>query len=265
MLSIEYLIWGSQFLTEITVGNVDYERYGWADPNYFSCILGFGLLIAYSGIVMPSSPKDRGRRIFYWLVLLLSLYVIMTIASRGATVAVFLSLIVMTLFSSIHTYKKVMFIVAFSGMLLLFYHFGYIQLLYDRFQSDDGTAGNRLVIWAAKLKAFADADVWHHLFGFGMKEGRQLGFTKIQGFHNEFLAFLVCYGIVGLILFVVMLFSPLFGIKRGGNKYILPYLVYLIAVCISLEPFSSQSIIYMSFFLYVLLLGKEYKDERISN
>ena len=250
VLSLEYFIWGGQFSQTISVGNEDFERLGWSDPNYFSCVLGFGTLISYSEL-LDNRIIEKKRNWLLLITLLLSLFVIVSTASRGASVALVIAIALATINSKIPIGRKVGIMLLGGILLYVTYKGGLFDLLFSRVANDDGTAGNRTLIWATKLSAFFSSDSLSVLFGYGIQGGRWLGFSKAQGFHNDYLAFLVSYGIVGFLLFVSVILSPLW--KKVNRRIIFPYLAYILIILGSLEPISSGNIIYFYFFLFILV------------
>ena len=104
------------------------------------------------------------------------------------------------------------------------------------------------------------------LFGVGWEKGIEYGAArlklKVLGFHNDFLAFLVCYGVIGLSLFLALLIQPLRNIKRRSQRWAVVYanVLYLIAGCATLEPFSTGNFTFYAFLMYTMLLARiEYK------
>lgn len=255
ILAIEYYLWGSQFSTTIMLGDKDFERLGWADPNYFTSCIGFGVIIAFSKLISGERKKNVKQNILCIITLFLSFIVILATASRGGILAISAAIVLITFFSEIRTSRKI-FVIMVSLLFVYFaYGFGQMDFILSRFRADDGTAGARTLIWADKLKYFFSSDALHQIFGYGIMGGRTIGGTKVQGFHNDFLAFLVCYGITGMFLFIHMIMAPLFPLNMS-NKAIIPYVAYLIIVCTSLEPFSASALMYFYFYIYILMLKK---------
>lgn len=249
ILSVEYFIWGDQFTMSIAADNQVFERMSWSDPNYFSCLLGFGPLISINELV--NSRKSKIYRIlFYLITFILTCYVMVSMASRGAIVALSIALIVMALFSDVSVWRKICLVLFLLLSFIALSHYGVLDLLFARFSGGDGTAGSRTLIWATKWNNYSRSDFVHLLFGYGLSDGLLLGYSHVQGFHNDYLAFLVCYGIVGLLLFLgVLLFPLLSHDSKVRRKFIIPYLSYVAIVCLSLEPISSGSFIYLYWFL----------------
>lgn len=81
-----------------------------------------------------------------------------------------------------------------------------------------------------------------------------LAFGYSRGFHNDYIAILVEYGIVGTLLFASLLLSP---IKNSCNKILVISIVVYIAMAAStLEPISGGMIMYFCFLLYAYVIGK---------
>ena len=257
ILSVEFFIWGGQFSETILIGEQEYERLGWSDPNYFSCILGFGALISYSELLETSVFRKKKKALLL-ITMLLAFYVMISIASRGATLALAISFILATMFSKISLRRR---IVGVAGLIILLFvsmRLGYFDFLFSRVANDDGTAGNRVEIWSTKFHEYVNSDLMHILLGYGIKEGRLLGFSKARGFHNDYLAFLVSYGVVGFISFISMFISPL--IHAGDSiRKVAPYLSYILIICLTLEPISSGNLIYFYFFIFILMIKDSFR------
>lgn len=254
ILSLEYFIWGNQFTNVVTIGGQDFERSGWSDPNYFSCVLGFGTLISFVHLVNRGKTLRKKIKVFYISIVIISLSVIIATASRGAIISLLAAAISVVMCANTQIRRKLLIISACSILILLCYKLGFFDLLVSRFVNDDGTAGDRTLIWSTKLSEFANSEFLSIIFGHGQKGGLLLGFNKLQGFHNDFLAFLVCYGLIGFILFVSVLLAPIW--KARDKKVALPYVTYMSVICMSLEPMSAGNLIYFYFYIYIILLVK---------
>ena len=110
-----------------------------------------------------------------------------------------------------------------------------------------------------KLKYFFDnSSLLQFIFGLGYDGGLRAGFSYERAFHNDFIAFLVEYGLIGFILFVTLIFYP---IKRVllKDKAVLGCVVFIIVNCMTLEPFSLGMFIYYFFLLYIYYQSMQYK------
>lgn len=252
-LSSAYVFYGKNFV--IYNQQSGFERMGWTDANYLGCVIGMGTIIA----IMELLKKNRS--IVYILFLLvttiLSLITLVINASRGAILAITVSTLILLLISKIKwSYKFSIIILLFSIAALLYYN-QYFNLLIYRFEIDDGTGAGRTMIWLTKLKAFyIEKNPLQWLFGLGYNGGFKLGFSYATGFHNDFIAFLIDYGILGLSLFVWALIIPTKEAKREMKPTIMALTLYLTLCCMTLEPITAGRLTYFGFYFYIILLAK---------
>lgn len=233
------------------------ETAGWTDPNYLGCIIGLGCVIAINELI--TAAKKGYLRIVYILTIVLSLFALAYLASRGAILAVAASAALLFSFSkSAKRSRKILFVVAMAGLLLFMYQSSALDALEARFQSDTMATGTgRTEIWAIKLKAFfSEGNLFNYLFGFGQEQGFLLGnFGRARAFHNDFIAFLVEYGFIGLFLFLMVLYYP---IKRTVKQYrntIIGLMAVIFVAALTLEPMSSDmpgSIAFTYFLFYII-------------
>ena len=139
---------------------------------------------------------------------------------------------------------------------------GGFDFLLARFENDEGEIGGRSIIWSEKIKAFvANGSIDKWIVGYGKKEGYELAFTlgnkRMIGFHNDFLSFFVCYGIFGLLYLLSLFIVP---IIRYKNLSVTSGILYIMAICLSLEPMSGLLDFYY-FYFFLIILGE---GERVS-
>lgn len=255
VLSMEFLLVGKDFVNEISVGGTDYIRKGWTDPNYFGCILGIGVLVSIIELILNNNLSFR-LRIYYYSTIILSIITIISVASRGALLAILVPVLLIIFRSSIKAKYKLITILLIAFFVVVLYSSHLLDLVIARFMNDAGDAGERTLIWTKKFTAFLEEGTpWSWLFGVGYDRGMNLGYSHPQGFHNDFFAFFIDYGIVGFILFFCFLFYPLLRAKQN-RLYVWAIIVYVMLVSLTLEPFSSGSLIYYYFMTYALLLGR---------
>ena len=256
-LSLLYFLNYDQFVEDYDAKQ-GLERSGWIDPNYFSCVLGMGGLSAFILLL-----KDRCR----WLMKLLLLFTMIIsfitqviLASRGGALAITVSVLILLLFSRIRFTYKIISLGFVICLVIWMYSNGYFQLLEHRIQTDSGGGSGRLDIWEAKMNFFFNhGHLLHWLFGFGYQSGFELAGTEGigVGFHNDFVAVLCEYGILGLIVFVYWFSYPFFRAIKENKIIILSMLTYLFVVCATLEPISSGALPYFAFYFTILQLSKK--------
>lgn len=233
----------------------DMEQMGWRDPNYLSCALGTGLVVSVSELFKVGKSK-------FYLILLMTTIVLSAIsllglASRGMSLAVSISIGTLILFSKVKNRIKVFTIVSLFIFVLFLYTNQYFDFLISRFNNDDGTGGNRTIIWAKKINAFwNEANVLNWLFGFGKDGGFKLGFYGGASTHNDYISILINYGVVGVFLFLKAITYPLRVCPLRKRPQIAALLLYLLVCSISIEPLCLGNIAYLGFFLYIVLTAR---------
>ena len=236
------------------------DRIGWGDANYFGMVLGLGTI---TGLVKLFGAKLRSistiDNLIYLLAIVLSIPVLLLNASRGAILSVVVAFLILLLFSKLKPGYKILISLLAVTLLFFLYNHQYMDLLMYRLQEDGVTTGaGRTTVWQEKLKAFGQKGMLQWFFGCGYYGGATIN-GYFRGFHNDYLAFLVDYGIVGLALFFYMLSYP-FKILPP-NSSLLPIIFsmmsYLATCFLTLEPMTFGKVTYFAFYLYVLLLAKQ--------
>jgi len=252
-LSIFFIVGGSAF--QMDFGTSEFERTEWMDPNYFGCIVGIGIMASMIEILYNRILKIP-ERIIFLLTIGLSLYVLILNGSRGALLATGMSLILLLIGNGQNISKKLLIICGFSIFIYMLYMSGTFDFLLYRIELDSGRGeSGRTFIWQTKMMAFSNQlSVLEQLFGIGYKNGMTLGFGFSRGFHNDYIAILVEYGVFGLMVFIGMLLSPL---RKSNNKVIvLSIIVYVAMASSTLEPISGGMIVYFGFLFYACMIGR---------
>jgi len=255
VLSVEFLTVGKYF-TE-TYSTDDFERMGWMDPNVFGCIIGIGILSAILAIV-NNIFRFRYSRIVLFSIVVVCFMAFLVNASRGASVALAIATALLVLLGTKRISIKFLSVILLSFIIFLMYYGHFFDNLVYRMSLDNmETGGERFVIWETRLKAFFDGSVAPQkvLFGMGDRDASFLGYGYYLGFHNDYLAMLMKYGIVGFVLWLSLLFYP---IKNAtSNKAIVIVFVSYLAICaFTLDLMNTGHIAFYYLLLFLLSLGK---------
>lgn len=234
-----------------------------SDPNYFACTLGMGALTSVIEIFRPVK-KPFYLKAFYIFVTAFSFVILILNASRGGVLSFAVAAAVIISFSRIGKTGKLASIVALGLLIVFIYENNYFALLEYRLQNDTGGGSQRTYIWMYKLTAFAqDSNFLHWLVGNGHNGGLAIGGSqfgygagKVLGFHNDFIAFLVDYGIIGLSLFIGLLYTMFRQAKKNKPMRIFCYaaLVFIFIQAMTLEPFTAGGLPIWTFAMYTMLL-----------
>lgn len=174
---------------------------------FFYSILSFILVYIIHYLLMYNNKMS------YALIGLCIIVIILT-SKRGALIA--LSPIVLT-FVFLKKGKlriNIKYVILFCLLFLLsfFYFDKYIDTILDRFKEDDTTnyGSGRFYIWYLIQKKYSAGSWFNQLFGFGNYSVYKLTGTRLDhdySAHSTYLALMFEYGIVGLALYLLMLYK----------------------------------------------------------
>lgn len=263
-----YLILTRDIFTYGSTGfTPELDRIGWSDQNYLGLGVGMGATVAFT-CLMHAKIYRWYFLIYSLAVFVVSIPVLLLMGSRGALACVIVSVLVQLMFSKAK--KKWKALLVFSGLGFLYYLYTneYFDLLERRAEYEDGSGSNRLLIWTKKFYAFIDnASIGDLIFGIGKDRG--VGITQILGknnvgFHNDFLAFFVSYGIIGLGFFLALILRPLRKLKWKSPYHtaVIANSVFLILGSLTVEPFYMDMFPVYAFLFYTLLLSKVKSERR---
>lgn len=260
VLSIAFLIYRDQFVIQV-IG--DMERSGWADPNYFGVALGMGTIVGMIKLFGGEWKKlSIVEKAVYITAVVSSVPALALNASRGAILAVIVGFVVLLFFSKVRFGYKILITVAAIVAVVYLYNNQYFELVEYRIMNDEGSGSGRTEIWSAKLSAFANGNLLNIIFGHGHVGGANIGGVHI-GFHNDYIGFLVDYGIIGFALLLCMLYYPIKIIPKGSfeKPSVIALIVFLATCFVTLEPLLTGIMAYFTFYMYALLLAKNPKQD----
>lgn len=256
-ISFIYLTNYKDFLVIYSRADSGVERGGWSDPNYLGCTVGMGVMAALV-LLMNRATSNFFYRLLGILTVCISVIAMVLMASRGALLSLALGVFYLVLMSRTSKKNKIVVIACLIGFTLYLMNSSYVELLQYRLSTESNDGGNgRFWIWQFKLDAFFNSGtIFNFLFGYGYNGALYLGDRGYWAIHNDFVALLCDYGLVGLSLFLYMLYYPI-KITNNENKVIvIALLLYLILCCCSLEPFSAGRLPFFGFYLFILCIAK---------
>lgn len=258
VLSSMYFLNYNRFIEDYNVSE-NLERSGWTDPNYLSCIIGMGVLSAF--ILLVSTAKRGILLVLYCtVVVVISVIAQVLLASRGGILSIVVSLCILIFTSKLKFSHKLFIVLLLACFAFCIISSDYVLLLEHRIQNDVGGGSGRLDIWQNKLTEYMNCgNPLKWIFGFGNISAFRLtavgdGFV---GFHNDYLAFLCAYGLIGFGMFIYILLYPL-KISNKQNRYVVISLLSYLMVCsLTLEPLSAGDISYIAFYYMILTYAAE--------
>lgn len=255
VLSSYFIVFQDQFTEDYYAQGSGLERSGWMDPNYFGMVIGMGVVAA---IVQLTKIKDLGilEKIFYITTVAIAIPTLVLNASRGSLLAVAVAFSVLLVFSKVKSIYKGLILMGVFGFVIYLYNNSYFDLLEYRILNDSGGGSGRSEIWERKIAAFTEGNIVEWLIGYGNIGGKELGMSSAFGSHNDFVAILCAYGVVGLLTFLSMLAYPVYNLKlQASNKAIVSAVtIYMFVVCLTLEPYTAGRLPYFSYLLYAFLI-----------
>lgn len=241
ILSIHYFIMYDTFLETWNKTN-EIERSGWNDPNYFSIMLDSGFMVSIMYIINSLNSKYFifNKKTLIIISVIIFIAVVMT-ASRAGFLCFILLLIAVLTTSKIKFHWYIIGTLIIYSVFMYVYKSGVANTLIFRFfeEGNANTGGGRTEIWGAGLNNFNSQSWIKQVFGGGYWHRAQL--TNGRESHNEFIAMILDYGYLGIILFLTMIIS-LCKIKKGKILLILLPVFYFIMSNISLSQFQYLNI-----------------------
>ena len=260
ILSLELLFAGNQFVE--SYGNTDISRVVWADPNYLGGVIGMG---AITSVVLLIRYKSTIIKIGVSIALMIIVMALVKNSSRGALLAAICGVSLILMGRGFKIWQKIIIIAIAVGFIVLLYNNGYFELLAYRLDNDTGGGSGRSGIWEKKLAVyFNDSSVFQMIFGRGYDNGIAAGFSYKKAFHNDFIAFLVEYGLIGFMAFVYMLIYPM-KCTHLKDSIVLGGTAFLMINCMTLEPFTLGMSIYYFFWLYIFMYANMYRRKHLFN
>jgi O-antigen ligase len=225
------------FITGRTVGQIGYEEGAWTDRTIDSdryTVEGFnandlGLLFAMSipiTIYLISRRKGGAVTYLYWLQLVAAITVILLTGSRTAVLALTASMMMLPFaIPQWPKSQKVVSLLVCAGIIvsaiLVVPAETWDRLLTIKAEVTSGTLDRRTVIWSAGLEIFDE----HPLVGVGSGSFPDLVVKRLDRAavaHNTFLSILVELGVIGFMIFSMLLLSMFYCALRtkGLRKYL---------------------------------------------
>lgn len=238
------------------------ERVGWTDPNYLGMIMGMGVVAGLLQIFNNRDSLNIIEKIIFYVVVVLPVPALLLIASRGAILSIVFAATVLVYFSKVKVAYKILFVVIAAIGLMWLYNNQYFDLLIYRIENDSGGGSHRTEIWIEKLDAFFNGNPLKWFFGYGYYGGLSISGT-FWGFHNDFVGFLVEYGLFGLLLFIAFIVYPIRRVPKHSIYRIgvVACVVYMITCCMTLEPYGGGRLPYYSFNLYTLVMANAARSQ----
>ena len=260
-LSIMFIVIGDRY-THAYNYQSGLEISNWIDPNYFSCVIGMGAMISLCEI-FTSSTKPL-KKVLDGVIIGFSLYTMVSVASRGGILAFVVGFVILFMFSKANRVYKMLILIVSAIFIWWMYTSSIFELLAYRIAEDDKGGNGRLMIWELKLVAFFnESHYFNYFFGIGYDNTIALGTAVKKGIHNDYIAFLIEYGLIGLSLFLAILSAPIRYLKEKQRfSQVLSLTLYLATCIFTLEPLTLGIMCFYLFYTYIYYYSQY--DEKLS-
>lgn len=255
VLGFYYFSTGTEF-TNTYAESAGLERTGWMDSNYFSTTIGFSALVSIAMLI--SQKNNLIETVLFSANTILSVIVMVLVASRGGILSLSAGACILLFSSKIKLRYKLFFAILLAAFVIYLFNNDYFALLQYRIEMDETGGSGRTGIWRMKLSEFYASSPLAWIFGMGFWNGTYLGgnVTNYSCFHNDYISYLVCYGIIGFVSYLLFLTYP---IRNSNRKHpicpvIIALVFYLATVSLTLEPMSSGLLNFFCYYYYILLL-----------
>lgn len=266
VLSVFYFTSGSEF-TRAYDQSSGLERTGWTDSNYFSTTIGFSVLVSIAMLI--SQKNSIIETILFVTNIIASTIVMVLVASRGGILSLAAGVGVLLLFSKLKTKYKILVVALIAAFIVYLFNNDYFALLQYRIEMDETGGSGRTEIWVTKLTEFFNSSPFVWIFGMGFWNGSYLGgsTTDYMCFHNDYFAYLVCYGIIGLMALIALLVYPLRNANKKHNIYpmIVSLVIYLAVTSLTLQPLCEGYLAYFYYYFFILLLMQHSKTDSLEH
>ena len=232
------------------------DRSAWTDPNYLSMIVGMGAVIGFRNILRIRNI-DRFTAVLSLISFFMAVPAMLLLVSRGGLLCLCGGIAVLMLFSKIKTSYKIGVIVFIVIFVIILYTNDFLTMLEERLNGEANASNNeRVWILQNRLTAFFEGFPFYWLVGYGLQDGLKLGLPFPMGSHNDYVAFLAEYGVIGLVMFLGMLSLPFYNMKHGTKVLgeVCAYTFYLLLASLTLEPFAFGRWVYYVFLLFIIII-----------
>ena len=252
ILSYYQLTVGTEYNFNVTIYGTNTEQSGFKDINYGAAVVACGIICSLIYLIVYASSLTK--KLLCVASMIVCVFSLVINASRNSLLIVILAVLFLLWFAKVRSFYKILAIAIATIIVYYIYSEGFTDYLLFRIENDEGGGSERTIIWLSKLEAFLEnSDFPHLLFGYGYESGRHIGFDNAA--HNDFVAFLLAYGFVGLSLFLAFFFYPL--VKMVYNKkYVILIYIALFLCSMTLEPLNAGRLPFYIMWLMALYIGQ---------
>lgn len=246
------------------------------DPNYYGMYALLVLTFIFMQLEVVKEPKKAA---FMWLLVISIGFLSILTVSRSLVVG-FVFVILLFVFLNFRKRKniKIFFLIVFFMILglLVGSYYGFFDNFIHRFEYStlSDLTGARSIIFFEYMTGFLSGDLWRYLFGSGVTGHPDFYFYDVNGFnsrgdfykpfatHNTFVELLVSFGILGSVVFLVLLYRCIFNdLLKSVNGFRIFDLMPLLIIVIYFFSLHNLSQYGFYFILVLVSMFLKYRNE----
>lgn len=191
------------------------------DPNEFASVF-----IVPLSLLLLNILNKKGPWTLQIVIMVAALYCVLMSGSRGALIATAIAMLIILVHSGKVNIKTLLIIVV-AGSFVLFISFQYIlplipddvltRMSLEALLKDGGSGRGDL--WTDAIRKIWNGSIFRMLFGYG-QYGLTVGTKGVsQTMHNQFIQQLSNYGIIGLLLYMILIYKSYKSIRMNCPRY----------------------------------------------
>lgn len=267
------LIWSSRFTAIIVLlsssyleGRIYLNGLVREDPNYLCAYFLFGIAEALD---VALDSKILKKELFAAVELIVYVYIIIGSGSRGGLLAVLMcASLVFLLYGkgkqrAKTIAKKLVVVIAVCGAVVVASAFISGDIL-QRFSLEtlrESNGTGRFGLWRDALSAFSNSGLLRQLFGYGTASARAITwifpFERHNVFHNIFIEVLLELGVIGLIAYVLHIFSMVSFTLKRKDYFAFSIIIGMIGLSLSTSIYAFKP--YWNIAMYIFCIRNEAK------
>lgn len=217
-------------------------------PDMKMLVFSGGINLEATWACMLTVIFIRSRKL-YFILLITAIFITASYQSRAGLIVVFLSLLLWFYYHGFLNIKKIIILIFFMILIITFIIVNLENIpILERFVNIGNEPGSmgRLNIWSYIPEAFSNSPLFGYGAGNAINSIKDLGFTGAEdNVHNLYLQILLDFGVLGLVLYITMIFKLL----RSDGLFEVKSFIVIYCILSFIEFRGGEAIIFFFFSL----------------